>query len=155
MYLATKTLNGDGREMIAFRIGAQEFCVDVTSIREIRSWTQVTQIPHAPSFVLGVVNLRGLILPIIDLAARLGYAPAQPTARHAIMVAESGAHVVGLLVDGVSDIITIDAKDIQPTPQVASEAARSFISGIFSLESRLISLITLENVLPASLPAAA
>lgn len=73
-------------ELIAFRIGSQEFCVDVMSIREIRGWTAATPLPQCPDFICGVINLRGTVLPIIDLAARLGFPPAAPTARHAIIV---------------------------------------------------------------------
>ncbi len=94
-------------EMIAFRIGDQEFCVDVMSIREIRGWTPATPIPAAPVFMRGVINLRGTVLPIIDLALRLGFNAAEPTARHAIIVAQIGQQVVGLLVEGVSDIFTV------------------------------------------------
>jgi purine-binding chemotaxis protein CheW len=138
----------NANEMIAFRIGTQEFCVYVTSIREIRSWTPVTRIPHAPSYVLGIVNLRGLVLPIVDLAARLGFPSVEPGPRHAIMVAETQSQVVGLLVDGVSDIISVEGKDVQPTPDVASSLARNFVSGIISIDARLISVITLENLMP-------
>jgi purine-binding chemotaxis protein CheW len=138
----------NANEMIAFGIGSQEFCVYVRSIREIRSWTPVTRIPHAPSYVLGIVNLRGLVLPIVDLAARLGYPSVEPGPRHAIMVAETQSQIVGLLVDGVSDIITVEGKDIQPVPDVASSLARDFVSGIISVGSRLISVITLENLMP-------
>ena len=137
LHMATSDapINTRAIELITFRIGAQEFCIDVTSIREIRSWTTVTPIPHAPPFVLGVVNLRGIVLPIIDLSARLGFAPADPTPRHAIMVAELHHQVVGLLVDGVSDIITVKSSDFQAPPDVASDIAKSFISGITSLSS--------------------
>ena len=90
------------QELIAFRIHGQEFCVDVMSIREIRGWTMATPIPQSPNFVLGVINLRGTVLPIIDLGARLGFPMSDRTARHAIIVAQIGTHVVGLLVEGVS-----------------------------------------------------
>ena len=76
------------RELIAFRIGAQEFCVDIMSVREIRGFTPATVLPRSPSFVRGVINLRGAVLPIIDLAARLGFPAADPTARHVIMVVQ-------------------------------------------------------------------
>jgi len=148
MVTSDAPLNGRAIELITFRIGAQEFCIDVTSIREIRSWTTVTPIPHAPAFVLGVVNLRGIVLPIIDLSARLGFAPAEPTPRHAIMVAELHHQIVGLLVDGVSDIITVKSSDFQSPPDVASDIAKSFISGITSLEARLISKLNLDAVVP-------
>ena len=137
------------QELIAFRIHGQEFCVDVMSIREIRGWTVATPIPQSPNFVLGVINLRGTVLPIIDLGARLGFPMSDPTARHAIIVAQIGTHVVGLLVEGVSDIFTVSESDIQPTPDVASEMAKRFVRGVIAIDGRLISLIALNSVLPS------
>jgi len=138
------------QELIAFRIGQQEFCVEVMSVREIRGWTPVTPVPKAPSFVRGVVNLRGTLLPIVDLAARLGYPAAEPTARHVIMVAQVGRQTIGLLVDGVSDIFTIKEDEIQPTPDVASELARTFVRGLIIMDKRMISLIAIENIVPSN-----
>lgn len=137
------------RELIAFRIGIQEFCIDIMSIREIRGWTPATPLPKAPGFVRGVINLRGTVLPIVDLAVRLGFQPAEPTARHAIMVSQIGQQIVGLLVEGVSDIFTVSDSDIQPTPDVASDMAKRFVRGVIAIDGRLISLIALNSVLPA------
>jgi purine-binding chemotaxis protein CheW len=137
------------RELIAIRIGAQEFCVDVMCVREIRGWTPATPLPQSPSFVCGVINLRGTVLPIVDLAARLGFAATEPTARHAIVVAQLGHQVVGLLVDGVSDIFTVTDDKIQPTPDVASEMAKKFVRGVIATDGRMISLITLDSILPS------
>jgi purine-binding chemotaxis protein CheW len=136
-------------EFVAFRIGTQEFCVDIMSVREIRGWTPATALPQSPSFVRGVINLRGAVLPIVDLAARLGFPPAEATARHVNIVVQVGRQVVGLLVDAVSDILTITDDLIQPTPDVASEMAKTFVRGVLAVESRMISLIALDNVLPA------
>ncbi|HXW72750.1 MAG TPA: chemotaxis protein CheW [Methylocella sp.] len=138
-----------GRELIAFRMGAQEFCVDIMSVREIRGWTKATALPKSPNFVRGVVNLRGSVLPIIDLAARLGFPAAEPTVRHVIIVTQIRSQTVGLLVDAVSDILTVTADQIQPTPDVASDMAKSFVQGVLAVEKRMISLISLDNVLPA------
>ena len=102
-----KTMSHGGRELISFRIGDQEFCVDIMAVREIRGWTPATALPHSPAYVQGVINLRGAVLPIVDLAARLGLKPAEPTVRHVIIVAQVGEQVVGLLVDAVSDILTV------------------------------------------------
>ncbi len=142
------------RELIAFRIGAQEFCVDIMSVREIRGYTQATALPQAPSFVRGVINLRGAVLPIVDLAVRLGFPPPEPTARHVIMVVNIGAQVVGLLVDAVLDILTVEEGAIQPTPDVASEMAKVFTRGVLAIDGRMISLIGLDHVLPAESAAA-
>jgi purine-binding chemotaxis protein CheW len=137
------------RELIAFRVAAQEFCVDIMSVREIRGWTPVTPLPRSPSFVRGVVNLRGAVLPIVDLAARLGFAATEPTARHVIIVTKIGHQVIGLLVDAVSDILTVTDDVLQPTPEVASEMAKAFVRGVLAVDQRMISLIALDHILPA------
>jgi purine-binding chemotaxis protein CheW len=145
----TRSEGTRARELIAIRIGAQEFCIDVMCVREIRGWTPATPLPQSPSFVCGVINLRGTVLPIVDLAARLGFAATEPTARHAIVVAQLGHQVVGLLVDGVSDIFTVTDDKIQPTPDVASEMAKKFVRGVIATDGRMISLITLDSILPS------
>ena len=139
---------GGMRELISFRIGAQEFCVDIMAIREIRGWTAATALPQSPSFVKGVINLRGAVLPIVDLALRLGFESTEANDRNVIIVAQIGEQVVGLLVDAVSDILTITDDMIQPTPDVASETAKTFVRGLIPMEGRMISLIGLERVLP-------
>jgi purine-binding chemotaxis protein CheW len=136
------------RELISFRIGAQEFCVDIMAIREIRGWTQATALPQSPDFVRGVINLRGAVLPIVDLAARLGFDSSETTARHVIIVAQIGSQMVGLLVDAVSDILTVTDDLIQPTPDVASDTAKTFVRGLMAVEGRMISLISLDHLLP-------
>jgi purine-binding chemotaxis protein CheW len=137
------------RELIAFRVGDQEFCVNIMSVREFRGWTKATAMPKSRKFVCGVVNLRGAVLPIVDLAARLGLPPAEPTARHVIIVAQIGAQTGGLLVDEVSDILNVTGDRIQPTPDVASDMAKTFVRGVLAVDQRMISLIALDQVLPA------
>src|SRR5258708_26769291 len=91
----TTTLHtAKGIELMAFRIGAQEFCIDIVSVREIRGWTPATALPHSPGFVRGVINLRGAVLPIVDLAARLGLESVHPTSRHVIIVAQVGRQII-------------------------------------------------------------
>jgi purine-binding chemotaxis protein CheW len=143
-----KTDGAAAREMITFLIGAQEFCIDVMSVREIRVWTPATPVAHAPGFVCGVINLRGKVLPIIDFAARLGFPPTEPTTRHAILVVEIDGQTIGLLVEGVSEILTISQDRIQPTPDVASQMAKDFVSGIVAIDRRMISLIALDAIVP-------
>lgn len=140
--------SGVGRELISFRIGEQEFCVDIMEVREIRGWTPATALPQAPAFVRGVINLRGAVLPIVDLGARLGLGAADPTARHVIIVAQVQNQIVGLLVDAVSDILTVTDEQIQPTPDVASEMVRNFVRGLLAIEGRMVSFISLDRVLP-------
>jgi purine-binding chemotaxis protein CheW len=138
----------NGRELMAFRIGAQEFCVDIMAVREIRGFTPATPLPQTPGFVRGVINLRGAVLPIIDLSARLGFGMSEPTARHVIMVVQIGQQAVGLLVDAVSDILTVADAEVQPTPDVTSEMVKSFVRGVLAIDGRMISFIALDNVLP-------
>lgn len=141
--------SGVARELIAFAIGQQEFCIDVMSVREIRGWTPATVLPHSQAFVRGVINLRGAVLPIMDLAVRLGFPPAETMARHVIIVVQVNNQVVGLLVDAVSDILTISDKQVLPPPDVASEMAKRFVCGLLAMEERMVSILSLENVLPA------
>jgi purine-binding chemotaxis protein CheW len=141
-------LSNAARELISFRVGVQEFCVDIMAVREIRGWTAATALPRSPGFVRGVINLRGAVLPIVDLAARLGFDSAEPTARHVIIVAQIGSQMVGLLVDAVSDILTVTDDVIQPTPEVASDTAKTFVRGLLAIDGRMISLIGLERLLP-------
>ncbi len=138
------------QEFVSFRVGTQEFCIDIMSVREIRGWAPATSIPHAPPYVRGVINLRGAVLPIVDLAARLGLPSAEPTARHVIIVTQIGERIAGVLVDAVSDILTTEERSIQDTPDVASSLARSFLRGVLALDGRMISIITVENILPAA-----
>jgi len=139
----------DQIELIAFKIGEQEFCVDIMSVREIRGWAPATAIPRAPSYIRGVINLRGVVLPIVDLGVRLGLPGTEPTARHVIIVAQVGERAAGLLVDSVSDILSVEDSSIQPTPDVASNLARTFVRGVIAMDGRMISVITLDHVLPA------
>ncbi len=136
------------RELILFRVGAQEFCVDIMSVREIRGWTPATPLPRSPAFMRGVINLRGAVLPIVDLAARLGYAPAEPTQRHVIIVTQIGTQAVGLLVDAVSDILTVTDDRLQPPPDIASDLVRNYVRSLLAIEGRMVSLISLDHILP-------
>jgi purine-binding chemotaxis protein CheW len=138
---------GAPREFVAFRIGVQEFCIDIMSVREIRGWTPATALPHAPTYVRGVINLRGSVLPIVDLAERLGFPPTDASARQVIIVVQVGAQIVGLLVDAVSDILTLTTETIQPTPEVASAFVKSFVRGMLAIDGRMIGVIELDGIM--------
>ncbi len=138
----------DRRELISFRIGEQEFCVDIMAVREIRGWTPATPLPQSPPFICGVINLRGAVLPIMDLAARLGFATSETSARSVIIVVKVGERMIGLLVDAVSDILMITDDMLQVAPDVACDRVRSFVRGLISIDSRMISLIALDRLLP-------
>ncbi|MGE0742199.1 MAG: chemotaxis protein CheW [Hyphomonadaceae bacterium] len=136
------------QELISFRIGEQEYCVDIMAVREIRGWAPATPLPQSPPYVRGVINLRGAVLPVIDLANRLGFGVTEPSARNVIIVVRIGSRVVGLLVDAVSEILTTTSDAIQPTPDVACDAVKRFVKGILAVEGRMISWIVLDQILP-------
>jgi purine-binding chemotaxis protein CheW len=131
-------------ELIAFTIGDQEFCVEVMAVREIRGWTPATPMPLSPGYVRGVINLRGIVLPVMDMSSRLGMEATDPSQRHVIIVIQVGSQFVGLLVDAVSDILTIPVSDIQPAPDVSKEMDQDFIRGIIPIDGRMVCLIQLN-----------
>lgn len=136
------------QEVVAFRVAEQDFCVDIMAVREIRGWTQATILPHAPTYVKGVINLRGAVVPVLDLSARLGLGALDPGPRHVIIIAMIDGQTVGLLADVVSDILSVSSDRLQPVPDIASEAAKTYITGVIATEERMIRKIDLERVLP-------
>lgn len=139
-------LENDQIEIIAFCLQGQEFCVMTKTIREIRGWSPCTPIPQSPSDVLGVMNLRGIVIPIIDLASKLGMASTTPSERSAIVVTEIHTMVIGLLVDQVSDILTVKGSQIQPIPDVATSFNGSFSDGIITHEGSMICFLNLPRM---------
>lgn len=138
----------DIRELVAFRTAGQDFCIDILSVREIRGWSRPALLPHAPSYVQGVINLRGAVVPILDLARRLGLEPIEDKDRNVIIVAAIQNRIVGLLVEAVTDILGVPASGIQPTPDLASDATRSMLRGVVVQDSRLIRLLDVAQLLP-------
>lgn len=143
-----QTLQGDERELVTFRVGEQDFCIDIVFVREIRGWTPATVLPHAPEYMLGVINLRGTIVPIVDLARRLGLAQTDIGDRHVIVIAVVAEQMIGFLVDAVSDIIGVPPSAIQPTPDVTEQITRTFIQGVIALDDRMLRLIDISAILP-------
>jgi purine-binding chemotaxis protein CheW len=137
-------------EIIAFRVNDQSFCVKTGSIREIRGWAPVTPIPHSPYEVLGVINLRGTVIPIIDLAVKLGMPGTEASERSAIIVTDVNKMTVGLLVEGVSDILTVPADSLQPIPTSAGQST-AFADGILAHQNQMICFLNLENLFSTTL----
>tara|TARA_B110001454_G_C12653029_1_gene406254 strand:+ start:247 stop:687 length:441 start_codon:yes stop_codon:yes gene_type:complete len=134
------------RQLITFHLGTQSFGLDIMAIREIRAWSPTTRLPHVPHYVAGVVNLRGTVLPVIDLAARLGWEPTSPTDRHVIIVAQIGGQLRGLIVDAVSDIVTAQDEDIQPPPATSTDAVVPYLEGLVALEDRMVMVLDLPGL---------
>ncbi|MTD95517.1 chemotaxis protein CheW [Hyphomicrobium sp. xq] len=143
---STTRPSGETLDIIAFRLRDQEFCVKTTTIREIRGWAPSTPIPHAPAEVVGVMNLRGSIIPIIDLALKLGMKSTEADQRSAIVVAEVHHMVIGMLVDRVSDILTVAASEIQPIPDVATSLSSCFSEGIIANGDSMICFLNLSRM---------
>lgn len=133
-------------EIIAFHLGDQQFCIKTTAIREIRGWAAATPLPHAPPHVIGVMNLRGSVIPIIDLAALLGVHGCLDTNRSAIVVAEVGQSMIGLVVDRVSDILSIDSGRIQPLPDIGTAFDPAFSYGIIPLDHGMVCFLNLDHM---------
>jgi purine-binding chemotaxis protein CheW len=142
------TASAERREMISFQVGVQEYCVDIMAVREIRGWSPATTLPQSPAYMRGVINLRGAVLPIMDLASRIGMPTTEPSVRSVFIVVQAGDRTVGLLVDAVSDILSITDDMCQPTPDISCENVRHFVRGIISIEGRMISEISLDRLLP-------
>jgi len=136
------------RELISFRVGEQEYGVDIVDVREIRGWTPATPLPRTPGYVRGVINLRGVVLPIVDMAARMGFPASEPSQRHVIIVVWIRGQHVGLLVDAVCDILQVTPETLQPTPDLVGDEAHEFVESIISIEDRMIGLVRLEALMP-------
>jgi purine-binding chemotaxis protein CheW len=137
------------RDVVSFRVAEQDFCIDIGVVREIRGWTPTTVLPHAQDYVKGVVNLRGSVVAVVDLSARLGFGATTPSARHIIIIVMIGDQTIGLLADVVSDILTIDDTAMRQVPDIASEVARDFISSVVTFDDgRMLRKIDLARVLP-------
>lgn len=134
------------REFITFEVGGQVFGLDIMAIREIRAWTQATRLPRVPHYVAGVVNLRGTVLPVIDLAARLGWRATEATPRHAIIVTQLGDQARGLIVDSVSDIVTVPSDALQPPPATSDDSIVPFIEGLAAIDERMVMVLNLESL---------
>jgi purine-binding chemotaxis protein CheW len=134
-------------QFISFAIGDDHYGVDIMAVREIKGWTEITHLPKQPDYVRGVLNLRGVIVPIIDLRCRFGQGLTEATPLHVVIIVQIGPQLVGLLADRVSDIISVDPAKIRAVPKVAQGARLDFLSGIVTIESSMIALIELPHLL--------
>lgn len=143
---------GSGQYLI-FNLASEEYGVDILKVQEIRGWTAVTRVPHTPSYVQGVFNLRGTIVPIIDLRQRLGMPKIEYTASTVVIVlsihAQPGRRVLGIVVDGVSDVLNIPAEAIRPPPDLGTAIRSEFLSGMATLDKRMLVLLDLDKLLTA------
>jgi purine-binding chemotaxis protein CheW len=134
-------------QFISFAIGEDQYGVDIMSVREIKGWSDITHLPKQPDYVRGVLNLRGAIVPIIDLRCRFGQGLTDTTPLHIVIIVQIGGRQVGLIGDRVLDIVSVEAKQIQPVPRTAQGTGADFLSGLVTIEDTMIALIDLPNLL--------
>ena len=138
-------------QVLTFVLGEETYGVDILRVQEIRGWSAVTKIPNSPPHVLGVLNLRGSIVPIVDLRKRFNLAQAEYTAITVIIVltvrSEAGRRDFGVVVDGVSDVVDVDAAAVKPTPDLGSRAATDHIRGLVSIAERMVVLLDIDRLI--------
>ena len=148
MNAATRTTasSQEAADIIAFQLGEEAFCVRTTRVREIRGWIPCMPLPKSPPDVMGVINLRGAVIPIVDLSLRLGLHQTQANERSAIIVTETADKVVGLLVDRGTDMLNISIRDIQPVPAAGGAMARAYAEGILTVADGMICFLDLDAI---------
>jgi len=150
---ATKELNQqiglttDGSQFLTFNLGEELYGVDILRVQEIKGYTAVTKIPNTPPHIKGVLNLRGTIVPIVELRTKFGMPTIDYTAFTVIIVVVVRDKVMGLVVDSVSDVLNIDKKDIQPPPQFGGKVDVSFMNGIGKSGDKLVALLDMDRLL--------
>ena len=140
----------DLSQLISFAIGDEQYGVDIMAVREIKGWSQITHLPRQPDYMRGVLNLRGVMVPIIDLRCRFGQGMTEATPLHIVIVVQIGTRHVGMLADRVLDIVSFNASQIQPVPRVAETTRADFLSGLVTIETGMIALIDLTHLLTVS-----
>ena len=137
----------DTIQVVSFKLGSEEYGVDIAQVQEINRMVAVTHVPRAPQFMEGVINLRGQLIPIIDLRARFGMPRAEHTKNTRIVVTEIGAKRVGMVVDSVSEVLRLPVEDIEPAPEMITGVDTEYIRGVGKIEDRLIILLDLARII--------
>jgi purine-binding chemotaxis protein CheW len=138
------------REYLTFRLGEEEYGIDILKVQEIRGYEQPTRIANAPSFIKGVVNLRGVIVPIVDLRLKFNLGSAEYNDFTVVIILNLGARVVGIVVDSVSDVMELSPDQIHEAPEINSVVDSSFITGLGTLNDRMLILIEIERLMGAA-----
>ena len=136
-------------QFISFAIGADQYGVDIMAVREIKGWTDITHLPRQPEYVRGVLNLRGAIVPIVDLRCRFGQGLTETTPLHIVIIVQVGGRQIGLIGDRVLDIVSVNAREIQAVPRTTEGGKTDFLSGLVTLDETMIALIDLPHLLSA------
>lgn len=140
-------------QFLTFTIGSEEYGVDIMTVREIKGWTETTRLPNTPEYMRGVMNLRGLIIPIFDLRARFTGQLTEATPKHVTIVLAAGERTVSVLADTVSDILSVSGDDIKPAPEIDSAVDQRYVTGLIAVENRMVVILDIEKLLAKSLEA--
>ncbi len=146
MEAETRKESSDGRQYVTFEIAEEEYGVDIMAVREIRAWTGTTRLPNSADYMRGVINLRGIIVPIYDLRSRFGLGETKATKTHVIIIVAVGVRILGILVDAVSDILSVYEGDVQPVPRMDRTIDSDFLAGLVSVEERMVALLAVERL---------
>jgi purine-binding chemotaxis protein CheW len=138
-------------QFISFAIGDDQYGVDIMAVREIKGWSEITHLPKQPEYVRGVLNLRGVIVPIIDLRCRFGQGVTEATPLHIVIIVQVGSRPVGLLADRVLDIVSFEPTQVQPVPRIAQASRVDFLSGLVTVDGAMLALIDLQNLLAVTM----
>ncbi|MEM8949993.1 MAG: chemotaxis protein CheW [Pseudomonadota bacterium] len=133
-------------QYVTFAVDGRSYGVDITKVREIKGWSEPTALPNAPHAMRGVLNLRGIVVPIFDLRAQFGLGRTEPCQEHVVIIFAFGDRLIGVLVDAVSDILTLEPGDVLPVPAIDSGDSHRFMSGLVSRDDRLVALLKLEEL---------
>lgn len=133
-------------QFVSFKVGDSEYGIDIMAVREIQGWTNVTVLPNTPDYVRGVLNLRGAIVPIFDLRCRFSGAHTDATPLHVVIIVAVGDRIMGLLVDAVSDILTINSDEVMPVPEIETQADQRFLSGLITVEDHMVALLEINKL---------
>lgn len=152
--LAGGSTSGDSRvaagEYLTLRLGTEEYAIDILRVQEIRSYEQPVHMVNSPSFIKGVINLRGVIVPIVDLRLKLKMPTAEYTDFTVVIILNIRGTVVGAVVDGVSDVVTLNTKVVRPAPQFESAIDARFILGLADLEGRMLIVMDMDALLSSA-----
>ena len=135
------------KEYLTFTLGAEEYAIDILKVQEIRGYDAVTSIANAPEFIKGVINLRGTIVPIVDLRLKFGVGNPEYTPTTVVIILNVGTRIVGAVVDSVSDVIPLSQNEIRPAPDVSSQISAQFIMGLGTQDDRMMIVIDIEGLM--------
>jgi purine-binding chemotaxis protein CheW len=139
--------DASGREFLAFKLGKEEYGIDILKVQEIRGYEAVTHIANAPDFVKGVVNLRGIIVPIIDMRIKFSLGDPVYDQFTVVIILNIAGHVLGMVVDSVSDVITLSPEQIKPAPEMGTVLNTDHLVGLGTVEGRMLILVDIDKLM--------